>query len=132
MTTNGPTPNSKIELIGSVKDFRVFAETMLILAELAPERMTLSQAIFFVMTGTAELSGQRPTYSDIKEAVGEQLNRSLHSTYRILMEPSRNFPKGLGWLTSELNPADNRQKFLSMTPKGRSVFRALRMTMRDR
>lgn len=129
--TDGSTPNSKSGLLKSVKDFRRFAEMMLVLAELAPERMTLSQAIFFILTGTAELSGQQPTYSSIKEEVGEQLNRSLHTTYRILMEPSRAFPKGLGWLTSDLNPNDNREKFLKLTPKGRSVFRAIQITMKD-
>ncbi len=100
------------------------------LAKMAPERMTLSQAIFFVLAGSADLAGKQPTYTDIKEEVGDQLNRSLHTTYRILLEPSRAFPKGLGWLTSELNPKDNRVKFLRLTPKGRGVMAELAAAMK--
>lgn len=131
-TPDRTTTESNAGLIGSARDFQRFGETMLVLAELAPERMTLSQTIFFVLAGTAELSGKQPTFTDIKEAVGEQLNRSLHSTYRVLMEPSRAFPKGLGWLTTELNPNDNREKFIRLTAKGRSVLRAVQMTMKDK
>jgi hypothetical protein len=67
-------------------------------------------------------AGRKPTYSDIKEAVGDQINRSLHTTYRILLEPSRVYPNGLGWLKQVPNPMDNRVKFLVMTPKGRKVM----------
>jgi DNA-binding MarR family transcriptional regulator len=95
---------------------------MIILAEMAPERMTLSQAIFFLMTAIADLSGKQPTFSDIKEAVGTTINRSLHTTYRILLAKSRVYPNGLGWLRQELNPNDNREKFLRLTPKGRTVM----------
>jgi hypothetical protein len=103
-------------------DFANFSAAMIVLAEMAPERMTLSQGIFFMLTATADLAGKDPTFSDIKEAVGETVNRSLHTTYRILMEPSRVYPNGLGWLRAEPNPMDAREKFLRLTPKGRAVM----------
>jgi len=94
------------------------------------ERMTASQLIFFMLAATSDLAGRPATFGDIKEMVGDRLNRSLHTTYRILMEPSRAFPKGLGWLTSDLNPADNRQKFIKLTPEGRKVMKALHKALK--
>ena len=101
----------------------------MVLARLAPERMTMSQAIFFLVAGSADLAGEQPTYTAIKDQLGDQLNRSLHTTYRIFMEPSRAFPKGLGWLTSEVCSADNRVKILSLTPEGKKVMQALAASM---
>jgi hypothetical protein len=116
------TSNRLDPLKQHIGDFAHFSAAMIVLAEMAPERMTMSQAIFFVLTATSELAGKQPTYSDIKEAVGDQINRSLHTTYRILLEPSRVYPNGLGWLKQVPNPMDNRVKFLVMTPKGRKVM----------
>lgn len=106
----------------SVRDFADFSAGMMVLGELAPERLTMSQAIFFVLTGTAAIAGKDPTYTDIKEAVGDKINKSLNTTYRIFLEPSRLYPNGLGWLTQEPNPDDNRVKFLRLTKKGREVL----------
>jgi hypothetical protein len=113
------------ELKLHVGEFGGFSTALILLAELAPERMTLSQAIFFMLTATADLMGKDPTFSDIKGLVGGTVNRSLHTTYRVLLEPSRNYPQGLGWLRQEPNPMDNREKFLRLTPKGRVVLKAL-------
>lgn len=110
------------ELLPYIKDFGRFSRGMLVLGEMAPERMTMAQGVFFILAGAYELAGKSPTYSTIKDAVGDQLNRSLHTTYRILLEPSRAFPKGLGWLTTEVNPADNREKFLKLTALGTEVM----------
>lgn len=104
------------------RDFANFSAGMIVLAEMAPERMTMSQGIFFLLTATADLAGRDPTFGDIKEAVGDTVNRSLHTTYRILLESSRLYPNGLGWLRQEENPMDARQKFLRLTPKGRAVM----------
>jgi hypothetical protein len=116
-----PERNSD-RLFTSAGDLRSFSQAMTILADLAPERMTLSQAIFFVLAGTADLAGQDPTYSEIKLAVGDKINRSLNTTYRILLGPSRLYPNGLGWLRQEINPQDNREKFLRLTDEGRRVL----------
>ena len=110
----------------SVGDFQALAKAMTTIAELAPERMTLSQAIFFVQAAADELKGEQPTYSSVREKIGDNINRSLHTTYRVLLGKSRLYPKGLSWLKAEVNPDDNREKFLQVTPKGREVLSALR------
>lgn len=122
VNTNNRAKRAVDPLFKSVSDFADFSAAMIVLAEMAPERMTLSQAIFFVLTATADLAGKDPTYSDVKDAVGDKINRSLHTTYRILLEPSRAYPNGLGWLKQEANPDDNRVKFLRLTREGRRVM----------
>jgi hypothetical protein len=122
VTTKATKARQSEPLMLHTRDFANFSAGMIVLAEMAPERMTLSQGIFFMLTATADLAGKDPTFSDIKEAVGDTVNRSLHTTYRILMEPSRVYPNALGWLKAEPNPMDAREKFLRLTPKGRAVM----------
>lgn len=124
-TTGARKMDRKTGLQLHIGEFANFSTAMIVLAEMAPERMTMSQAIFFVLTATADLAGRNPTFSDIRDAVGDTVNRSLHTTYRVLLEPNRNYPKGLGWLRQEENPMDARQKFLRLTPKGRTVMTAV-------
>ncbi len=47
---------------------------------------------------------------------------SVRNTYRQLLEPSRVFPKALGWLTTEENPDDSREQFLRLTDKGKRII----------
>lgn len=105
-----------------IKDFASFSAAMMVLGEMAPLRMTLSQAIFFVTAATAILAGKQPTYTDIQEAIGDTVNRNLSTTYRILLEPSRVYPQALRWMSRETNPADNRERFFNLTPRGREVM----------
>lgn len=122
VTTQAATTKRVDPLYKSVRDFGDFSAALIVLAEMAPERMTMSQAIFFVLTATADIAGKDPTYSTIKEAVGDQINRALHNTYRILLEPSRQYPNGLGWLRQEADPDDGRVKRLRLTKRGRTVM----------
>nr|WP_294850003.1 hypothetical protein [uncultured Sphingomonas sp.] len=117
-TTTKPDP-----LFKSVSDFGNFSAGMMVLGELAPERLTMSQAIFFVLAASADLAGRDPTYTDVKEAVGDKINKSLATTYKIFLPPSRVYPNGLGWLVQEVNPNDTRVKFLRLSKKGRMVMR---------
>jgi hypothetical protein len=118
------TPSTS-SLIPFMRDFRAFSTALLVIGELSPERMTLSQTVFFIIAGMTEINGGTPTFSAIKETIGDTLNRSLHTTYRILMEPSKAFPNGLGWLQTEVNPNDNRVKFITLTAEGRKVMEAV-------
>src|SRR3546814_6911872 len=86
-------------------------------------RMTMAQGVFFLLAASADIAGKPTTFTEIKEAQGEAINRSLHSTYRVLLTPSRTFPKGLDWLARVENPQDNREKLLKLTPKGREIIR---------
>jgi len=105
-----------------VGDLARFSAAMIVTAELSPHRMTTSQVIFFVTAAAAILAGRQATYTAIKEAIGEDVNRSLKTTYRVLLEPSRLYPGALGWLKRETNPADNREQLFDLTPRGRHVL----------
>jgi hypothetical protein len=124
MQATTEAPKRRLDpLTTSVSAFADFSAGLMVIAELAPERLTCSQVIFFLLTGTADIAGRDPTYTDIKEAVGDKINKSLNTTYRIFLEPSRLYPNGLGWLKQEPNPDDNRVKFLRLTKKGKDVMR---------
>lgn len=97
-----------------------------------PKRMTASQLVFFVATASADLKGHRPTYSQIRNEIGETLDRSLHSTYRVLLAKCKAYPNGLGLLRREVNPSDNREFFLRLTPKGRKLIERVAMQLEDR
>lgn len=101
---------------------------LIVLAEYAPERMTLAQGVFFLRAAVADLAGSPATFTAIRSATGDAVSRSLHTTYKVLLDGSKrkdrpNQSRGLGWLTRVTNPADEREKFLTLTPKGREVLR---------
>lgn len=122
ITNNAARP--KVDpLYRSVGDLRNFSAGMMVLAEMAPERLTAGQLIFFMLAATADIAGKDPTFSDINEAVGGTISKSLHTTYKIFLKPSKQYPNGLGWLEQEANPDDNRVKFLRVTKTGREVVR---------
>lgn len=100
-----------------------FSSALITLTTLLPERITLSQAAFFLLTASADISGQRPTFTEIKDVLGPAVGRSLHSTYRSLLVPSKAVPYGAGLLDRTENFDDNRQKILKLTPKGRELMR---------
>ncbi len=102
---------------------------MIVVAESMPKRMTASQVIFFVAAASADLKGHAPTYSQIKDYIGEGVARSLHSTYRVLLEKCPAYPNGLGLLCQERNPADHREYFLRLTPKGRKLMERLALKL---
>jgi len=130
-TTGARRMDRKDELKLHIGDFARFSAAMMVLGEMAPERMTLAQVLFFVITASADMAGKDPTFSEIRDTLGDEINRSLHTTYRVLLEPSRAYPNGLGWLRQEPDPVDTRQKFLRVTPKGRRVLAEVLKAMRN-
>lgn len=119
-----------------VPGLRDFSTATLVLAELAPERMSLSQAVFFLFAGLADLAGRPATFTDLKEAVGSSINKSLHTTYKVLLDESRrrgtSRDPGLGWLTREVDREDNRKKYLRLTNRGRQVLKELGIAIDQR
>ncbi len=87
--------------------------------------MTLSQVLVFLLVAQRDLKGHPITFTEIKESLGANLSRSLHTTYKILLEPTARRPNGLGWLKSTENTDDLRQKFLTVTKKGLEVIAAV-------
>lgn len=102
-----------------------FSAGMIVLAELAPRNLTLAQCAFFLTAAMADRAGRSATFTDLKEAVGPAVNRSLHSTYKVFLTEGRirdgERQAGLGWLKRETDPNDNRRKYLELTPLGHRV-----------
>jgi hypothetical protein len=102
-----------------------FSAGLLVLAELAPKHLTLAQCAFFMTAALADRAGRPATFTDLREAVGPAVNRSLHTTYKVFFTEGRVRDgarvQGLGWIKAELDPLDNRRKFLRLTRIGQSV-----------
>ena len=112
--------------VGELTDY---STVMLTLAEMVPERTTLAQMTFFLLAAIADLGGKPATFTDIKEAVGPAVNRSLHTTYKLFLDrPLKRSDyesnrQGLGWLTREMDPNDNRKNYLRLTSSGRAIIK---------
>jgi len=101
---------------------RIFSAGLETCAQEGWDRMTVSQLLFFCAVAEADLMGQDVTFTNIKDRLGSSISRSLHSTYKTLLEPrGRTNENGVGWLSAEPNPHDLREKFLRMTIKGREI-----------
>ena len=86
------------------------------------DRLTVPQLLFFLSVADADCSGHVITLTDIQENLGSAIGCSLHTTYKTLMAPrGRTNANGIGWIKSESNPNDLRQRFLSLTPLGLEV-----------
>jgi hypothetical protein len=126
--SGGPRPTP----VGALTDF---SAALIELAEQAPERTTAAQMAFFVLAGMADAAGKPATFTEIRDAVGPTINRSLHTTYKVFLDRVQRRSdtpatrQGLGWLTREEDPEDNRRKYLRLTPKGRAVIRSLVETL---
>jgi hypothetical protein len=101
---------------------------MVYLAEAGSDRLSLSQAAFFLLAAAAEARGAPTTLGSIREMAGEALSGSIKNTYRSLLTPAeagttkRHY--ALGWLTLEQNPDNLRENFLRLTPAGKAVLSA--------
>jgi hypothetical protein len=118
-----------VDLYKHIGALDAFSDALILISEDMPKRMTASQLVFFLATASADLKGHSPTYSSIKGSIGESLARSLHTTYGILLEKCSAHPNGLGLLRREINPDDNREYFLHLTPKGRRLIRKLALQL---
>lgn len=110
-------------------ELRTFSTALITAAELAPDRMTMAQLTFFLFAAMADLRGTPATFSEIRDAAGPRMRKSLHTTYKILLDGNRRSDRadtpGVGWLRREEDPSDNRRKFLRLTDRGRGIVRAI-------
>lgn len=95
---------------------------LLYLADVASDRLSLTQAAFFLLAATADAAGKPATRTAILSTYHEQFRGSIRNSYRQLLPKSRVYPTALGWLETEENPDDSREKFLKLTGEGRSVI----------
>jgi hypothetical protein len=103
-----------------------FSAGLIVLAELSPRQLTVAQSSFFFSAALADRAGRPATFTELKEAVGPTVNRSLHTTYKVFLKEGRirdgERAEGLGWLEPEVDSTDQRRKFLRLTPLGISVI----------
>ncbi|BDW83715.1 hypothetical protein MACH24_31530 [Erythrobacter sp. Dej080120_24] len=114
-----------LKLMNSLRELKDWSGFLIRLAEHAPERLTLSQSVFFLEAAIADLSGRPATFTEIKEKHGGVMSRSLHTTYKVFLgEEGRESKRqqALGWLMRETDPSDNRRKYLRLTVTGRRVM----------
>jgi hypothetical protein len=117
-TSTGASP----PLWKRVSELAASSAFLLYLADVASDRLSLTQAAFFMLAATADAAGRPATRTQLMQAHGERFGGSVRNTYRQLLEPSRVFPKALSWLTTEENPDDSREQFLRLTDKGKNVI----------
>lgn len=110
----------------SMHNLRAFSTALIRAAELAPDRMSLGQLAFFLYAGMGDLADHPLTFTDIKNVAGDRINKSLHTTYKVLLDGSRRSDRadtpGVGWLYTETDSTDNRRKFLRLTRKGAEIM----------
>lgn len=95
---------------------------LMYLAEAGSDRLTVSQAAFFMLAAAADAKGDPATRSRLLTASGADFRPSIRNSYRQLLAPSRVYPNALGWLQTEDNPLDNREQFLRLSPEGKAVI----------
>lgn len=122
--------NTSKQLWKRVGELGASSAFLLYLAEVGSDRLSLTQAAFFMLAATADAAGRPATRSNIIETYGTTFRGSIRNSYRQLMEPSRMYPKGLGWLTAEENPDDIREQFLRLTDTGKSVVEAALLALK--
>lgn len=134
--TADPSSAQKTPLALSMSELTLFSKGLITLAEIAPERMSASQLVFFLLAGLADVRNSPTTFTEIKEGVGAAIGRSLHTTYKVFLTEdelsSRSRQQALGWLYSESDRNDRRRKYLRLTSEGARAMNALLATLQGR
>lgn len=114
--------NTNVPLWKRVGELASSSAFLMYLAEAGSDRLTVSQAAFFMLAAAADVKGSPATRTGLLTASGSEFRPSIRNSYRQLLEPSRVYPNALGWLTTEDNPLDSREQFLRLTDEGKSVI----------
>jgi hypothetical protein len=102
---------------------------LLYLAEVGSDRLSLTQAAFFLLAATADAAGRPATRTELLATHMANGRGSIRNSYRQLMEPSRVHPKALNWLCAEENPMDAREKVLRLTDEGKRVVEGVLLAL---
>ena len=85
----------------------------------------MPQLLFFLMAAEADLRGVPTTFSAVREALGESVARSVNTTYKVMLEPTKQSPNGIGWMWRESDSDDERVKYFRLTNKGLAAVQAV-------
>jgi hypothetical protein len=80
----------------------------------------------FLWLAHADAKGSPASFSDLR-AEFEVFGRSVHTTYKIWLDRSPQFPNALGWLETRPHPDDGRRQTIHLTDKGAKRLRAVLM-----
>ncbi|SKB50127.1 hypothetical protein SAMN06295937_1007102 [Sphingopyxis flava] len=111
-----------------VKPLASLSAGMLYLAQAGHEKLTINQAVFFLLVAAADARGSPLTLQEILENSDGALSPGIKNSYKALLEVNTrtsNERYALGWITREVDPNDERQKYLRLTKKGREVAMAV-------
>jgi hypothetical protein len=108
----------------AARDLESLTTALALLAELAHERMTVRQALFFASAAYLDAMGQTSSVPIIREAC-PVLKRAGEKIKETLLDPTPRYPDALGWLEQETDPDDRRMRYLKVSAKGRAVVGAL-------
>ena len=103
-------------------ELRAATSLLLAIAERGSDRLTLSQAAFFLFAAKSDVAGRPATRSQLLTASGAEFRPSIRNSYRQLLSASRVYPKALGWLQTKQNPKDLREQILCLTETGLQVI----------
>lgn len=125
MNTNhhGSPQHSKLPSTAAA-DFERLSAVLTVLAELAHERMTVRQALFFTSAAYLEAMGQTSSVPIIRDAY-PVLKRAGEKIKETLLDPTDRYPEALGWLEQDTDPNDRRMRYLKLSNEGREVGMAL-------
>lgn len=116
------------ELWRHVGELASSSAMLLFLSEEGSDRLSLTQGAFFLLAATADAAGKPATRTELLNTHMAD-GKGIRNTYRQLLEPSRLFPSALGWLTTEENPMDAREKVLRLTDAGKRVIEGILLTL---
>lgn len=118
--------SSKRERQQAAPALKSFAKGMVVMSAAAPRQLSMAQAAFFVAAALSDRAGKATTYTELKEELGPVVSRSLNTTYKIFLKEGRlregQRVEGLGWLEAEVDPHDNRRRYLRLTPAGERII----------
>lgn len=132
--TNMPTtsPQSEPPSVAPARaaaDLESLATVMEVITTLAHEKLTARQTLFFFVAACLDLRNTPATQTEIRTTY-DTLGRSIEKSKDQLLEPTKQNPDALGWLTQEHDEDDRRRRIIRLTPKGRAVVDGISQALR--
>ena len=96
-----------------------FTNTLQLMTERMPSRITLRQCLFFATVAEHDLAGRSITVRRVRELLGDAIGKSIEKSYMTFLPPSKKDPDSLGWIVQVQDEDDRRSYHLKLTADGR-------------